>query len=107
MYTHTYISEEGVTEWHILLLGALGKGVQVKHFSVCLSVCLCVCRGVPGWVASDPPWATRPGRPTLGDPPWARSGGTPPNSDKNEKRDFPNYRVSEKYSGDFGEEYQT
>ena len=65
---YIYISERGGAEWRILLLGALGWGVLVWDFSVCL----CVCLSVPGWVASDPPW-----RPTLGDPPWATHPGRP------------------------------
>ena len=36
------------------------RGVPVWEFSGC---CLFVCLSVPGWIASDPPWATRLGNP--------------------------------------------
>jgi hypothetical protein len=62
------ISERGGTEWRILLLGALGFGVPVCDFSVCLFVGV-----LPGGSR-----ATRPRRPTLGDPPCVTHPGDPP-----------------------------
>ena len=73
---YTNISERGVTEWNISIPGR-DENWGTAGWSR-LFVCVFVCVFVPGWVASHPPWATRPGRPTLGAPPWATHPGDPP-----------------------------
>ena len=47
------ISERGGAKRVILLLGALGSGVLVRHFSVHCLLFVVLCLSVPGWVVGE------------------------------------------------------
>ena len=70
IYVYIHNQNEGVPSGIFRSLGAMRIGVRLGGH-VCLCVCLFVCSRVGRQppALGDPPWATHPGRPTLGDPP--------------------------------------